>query len=119
MDGIFPFKNFHKTVYIPQGPWYYTTISYGGVKMKFKFYYAKHKITGEFIAFTTSTTGEGDIFTAVFLSKWESDQPYLSSHEDLQRLVNGEYNDSWSYLVHDCVKKAIKQKHLEIIEIEL
>ena len=36
--------------------------------MKFKFYYAKHKITGEFIAFTTSTTGEGDIFTAVFLS---------------------------------------------------
>ena len=40
--------------------------------MKFKFYYAKHKITGEFIAFTTSTTDEGDIFTAVFLSKWES-----------------------------------------------
>ncbi|WP_171921510.1 hypothetical protein [Escherichia coli] len=87
--------------------------------MKFKFYYAKHKITGEFIAFTTSTIDEGDIFTAVFLSKWESDQPYLSSREDLQRLVNGEYNDSWSYLVHDCVKKAIKQKHLEIVEIEL
>lgn len=34
--------------------------------MKFKFYYAKHKITGEFIAFTTSTTGEGDILLQYF-----------------------------------------------------
>lgn len=87
--------------------------------MKFKFYYVKHKITGEYVAFTTSTNNQDDIFTSLFLSRWDSDQPYLSSREHLQRLVNGELNDSWDTVVNTCIKKAIKENQLEIIEVEL
>ncbi|QMP18648.1 hypothetical protein CJ20_052 [Escherichia phage CJ20] len=87
--------------------------------MKFKFYYVKHKVTGEFVAFTTSSNNQGDTFTSLFLSRWDSDQPYLSTKEHLQRMAKGELNDSWDNIVNNCIKKAIQENQLEIIEVEL
>ena len=87
--------------------------------MKFKFYYVKHRVTVEFVASATFVTGEGDTYTTMFLSKWESDQPYLSTREDLQRLIDGQYNNSWSIDVYKCIQHAIVENQLEIIEVEL
>jgi hypothetical protein len=115
----FHLKNFHKTVYIPQGLWYYTTISYGGVKMKFKFYYAKHKITDEFVSVEYSSDDEGMIYTRLGLSHWESDTPYFSTPEEITRLVNGHMNDHWCVILSDSLKAAINSNEMKIAEIEL
>lgn len=87
--------------------------------MKFKFFYAKHKVTGEFVSMEHHADNEGMIFTGLGLSHWESDMPYMSSFEDLTRLLNGEYNDSWCTNVYDSLKKAIKKGEMEIVEVEL
>lgn len=87
--------------------------------MKFKFYYVKHKITGEFVSFSAFSDEEDFCITGLDLSKYESDQPYLTSYEELQRLLDGELNNSYCTQVYPALKKAINAKQLEIIEVEL
>jgi hypothetical protein len=87
--------------------------------MKFKFYYVKHKVTGEFVSYSTFNDDEDFCITSLDLSKWESDQPYLTSREELQRLLNGEFNNSYCTQIYNDLKKAIKECQLEIIEVEL
>lgn len=88
-------------------------------KMKFKFYYAKHKITDEFVSVEYSSDDEGMIYTRLGLSHWESDTPYFSTPEEITRLVNGHMNDHWCVILSDSLKAAINSNEMKIAEIEL
>ncbi|UGO55256.1 hypothetical protein JLBYU31_9 [Escherichia phage JLBYU31] len=88
-------------------------------KMKFKFYYAKHKITDEFVSVEYSSDDEGMIYTRLGLSHWESDTPYFSTPEEITRLINGHMNDHWNVILSDSLKAAINSNEMKIAEIEL
>lgn len=85
--------------------------------MKFKFYYAKHKITDEFVSVEYSSDDEGMIYTRLGLSHWESDTPYFSTPEEITRLVNGHMNDHWCVILSDSLKAAINSNEMKIAEI--
>lgn len=87
--------------------------------MKFKFFYVKHKITGEFVHVQYSEIDDATSFISLGLSKYESDQPYLTDKLQQERLLNGDLNNSWEVLIYDDLEKAIEENNLEIIEIEL
>lgn len=83
-----------------------------------KFFYVKHKITGE-IVMAYDDQGEEYSWKCMCLSSWDQEQPWLTHESDVDRLLNGEYNDHYAYELSTEMKKAIKNMQLVKCEVEL
>ncbi|EGF3885019.1 hypothetical protein ICM73_000228 [Shigella flexneri] len=87
--------------------------------MKFKFFYAKHKVTGEFVSMYNTADDEGMIYTHLGLSRWDSDVPYMSSEAEITRLVNGHMNDHFGVILSKDLKEVINKGYMELTEVEI
>lgn len=82
-----------------------------------KFFYLRHKVSGDIIVADFDSNEEGSWVNLSFGG--EGEQPYFGSVEELHKILAGHMHDSWSYDIPTSMKKAIDNLQIEMKEVEL
>lgn len=82
-----------------------------------KFFYLKHTLSGMIVVADFDSNEEGE-WVNLSLGE-EGEQPYFASKEALSRILSGEMNDSWYYVISPSLKRDIAIEALDLCEVDL